>query len=310
MDSPKAEVCAEQELPLDFRKRRDYLCHLGIVMGKNECFAQKPKTTPSQVPLNNNNTLGNSWLFGQNTVLDDRLTGKCASKVDELKDQDDFRINFLRKLAYSKIWVPQAHRPPKHQAVIVFDWDDTLLCTSYLVSNGDNRLPRHVEQHLRSIQQLARRLLERALQSGHTFIITNAQNGWVEHSAAKWARGLLPVLEKVRVISARSKYESQFPCQVSEWKVEAFLDVQRTLNSQIITNLISIGDSNFEMDAAHVMATQFDNAVIKTVKLRENPSPQALRKQLHLVSQKLECIIENARDLNISLEQKPLGAEV
>jgi len=229
--------------------------------------------------------------------------------VDTLNDQDDFRINFLRKLAYSKVWVPQAQRPPKHQTVIVFDWDDTLLCTSYLSSQGDDRLPTHVEQHLRSTQQVARRLLERALQSGHTFIITNARNGWVEYSAEKWAPGLLPVLQKVRVISARSKYEPQFPGQASMWKVAAFLDVQRKLNSQIISNLISIGDSTLEMDAAHVMAKQFDTALIKTVKLREHPSPEGLYKQLNLVSQKFERIIENARNLRIGLEQRPLSAK-
>ena len=32
---------------------------------------------------------------------------------------------------------------------------------------------------------------------GHTFIITNAMNGWVEYSAAKWVPELLPVLQKV-----------------------------------------------------------------------------------------------------------------
>ena len=66
-----------------------------------------------------------------------------------------------------------------------------------------------------------------ALSKGHTFIITNAMNGWVEYSSAKWVRvalmslrypgfgshaertdrlevpDLLPVLQKVRVISAR-----------------------------------------------------------------------------------------------------------
>jgi len=310
MDSPKAEVCALQELSPELtgrRKRQDYLCQLGIVMDKKSSFVQKSLANPSQEPFNNDSTLGNSWLFGQSTVIDDSLIGKRASNVDELNDQDDFRINFLRKLAYLKVWVPQAQRPPKHQTVLVFDWDDTLLCTSYLVSKGNNRLPRHVEQYLCSTQQVARRLLERALQSGHTFIITNAKNGWVEHSAAKWAPGLLPVLQKVRVISARSKYEPQFPGQVSKWKVEAFLEVQRTLNSPIITNLISIGDSTFELDAAHVMASQFDTALIKTVKLREHPSPEGLYKQLDLVSQKFERIIGNARNLKIGLEPKPLS---
>ena len=36
----------------------------------------------------------------------------------------------IRKLYYSKVWVPSAQRPPEHQTVISFHWDDTLLHTS------------------------------------------------------------------------------------------------------------------------------------------------------------------------------------
>mmetsp|Transcript_116575 Transcript_116575/g.226741 ORF Transcript_116575/g.226741 Transcript_116575/m.226741 type:complete len:308 (-) Transcript_116575:218-1141(-) len=298
----KTEGCATQVLSIDLtgsRRRQDYLRQLGIGDDKQARFARKPWTTPSQEPLDDDSTLGNSWRLGHGFIADDNLSGACAFHVDKLNGQDDFRINFLRKLAYSKVWVPQVQRPPKHQTVIVFDWDDTLLCTSYLNSHRDDRLPRHVEQHVRSIQQVARHLLERALQAGHTFIITNATSGWVEYSAARWAPEFLPVLQTVRVISARSKYEPQFPGQVGKWKTEAFLEVQRKLNSQIITNLISIGDSKFEMDAVHFMAKKFDQALIKTVKLREYPSPEELHKQLELVFQKFEPIIENARNLKL-----------
>lgn len=226
----------------------------------------------------------------------------------DLRSQDDFRVSFLRKLSYEKVWVPKAQRPPKHQTVIIFDWDDTLLCTSFLNLRQDqDHLPPVIERHLRGIEAAAKKLLEMAQRLGHTFIITNAMNGWVEYSAAKYVKDLLPVLQKVRVISARGKYEAQFPNEVSKWKINAFLEVQRQLDSQIITNLISLGDSNFEMDAVHVMGKEFAQALVKTIKFRENPSPEELLKQLELVSQKFERIIENARNLKIGLERKWVG---
>jgi hypothetical protein len=225
----------------------------------------------------------------------------------DLKSQDDFRVSFLRKLSYEKVWVPQAQRPPKHQTVIIFDWDDTLLCTSFLNLRQDQPLPPIVDRHLRGIESAGRRLLELAGRLGHTFIITNAMTGWVEYSAAKYVPDLLPVLQKVRVISARGRYEAQFPGEVSKWKINAFLEVQRQLDSQIITNLISLGDSNFEMDAVHVMGKEFAQALIKTIKFRENPSPEELLKQLELVAQKFERIVENARNLKIGLERKWVG---
>merc|ERR1719327_1283655 len=222
--------------------------------------------------------------------------------------QDDFRVNFLRKLSYSKVWVPQAQRPPKHQTVIIFDWDDTLLCTTFLNLRQEPTLPATVERHLREIELAGKKLLELAMRLGHTFIITNAMNGWVEYSAAKYVPNLLPVLQKVRVISARGRFEAQFPNEVSKWKINAFLEVQRQLDSQIITNLISLGDSNFEMDAVHVMGKEFAQALIKTIKFRENPSPEELLKQLELVPQKFEKIALNARNLKIGLERKWVGA--
>merc|ERR1712190_102371 len=142
---------------------------------------------------------------------------------------------------------------------------------------------------------------------GHTFIITNAMEGWVEHSAATWVPGLLPVLQRVRVISARTKYEPYYPGEFAKWKMQAFLEVQRQLDSQIITNLISLGDSNFEMDAVHVMGKEFALSLVKTIKFRENPSPEELLKQLELVAQKFERIVENARNLKIGLERKWVG---
>merc|ERR1712039_782534 len=113
----------------------------------------------------------------------------------------------------------------------------------------------------------------------------------------------------VRVISARTNYEPYFPGEVNKWKIQAFLEVQKQLDSQIITNLISLGDSNFEMEAVQVVGKEFAEALVKTIKFRENPSPEELLKQLELVSQKLERIVENARNLKIGLERKWVGAE-
>ncbi len=51
----------------------------------------------------------------------------------------------------------------------------------------------------------------------------------------------------------------------------------------MITNLIALGDSMMEMDAAHNLALKFQKALIKTVKFREFPKPNELVKQLNLV---------------------------
>ncbi len=222
----------------------------------------------------------------------------------DLQGQDDFRLNYLRKLSQQRVWVPRSDRPPQHQCVIIFDWDDTLLCTSYLNMKPDSVSSPSVQKHLESITHTAVHLIETAMQFGQTFIITNAMKGWVEYSATKYVPGLLPTLKKIRVISARSEHETLYPGQYHEWKIQAFLNVQKEMSSKIITNLVSLGDSTIEMDAVHVMGNEFAQALIKTVKFRETPTPEELAKQLELVAQKFEKIILNARSLKISLERK------
>jgi len=231
-------------------------------------------------------------------------SGDLNMEYTNLTNQADFRVSFLRKLSYEKVWVPQSQRAPKHQTVTIFDWDDTLLCTSYLNRMGEGK-PLHptIARHLRDIEVVAKKLLEKAVRLGHTFLITNAMSGWVEYSCAKWLPGLLPVLRKVRVISARSKWEAAFPDEVRQWKIHAFLEVQRQLDS-VITNLTSLGDAEYEMEATRLMGQQFEQASVKTIKFRNNPTPEELLKQLQLVEHKFESIVENARNLRVSLERK------
>jgi len=222
------------------------------------------------------------------------------------EEDDAFRVNFLRKLSYSKVWVPVAQRPPKSQTAIIFDWDDTLLCTSYLSLFNNRPLPAQASTQLIEIARSAKFLLELAMRCGQTFIITNAMCGWVEYSAAKWVPELLPTLQKVHILSARSKYEPHFP-DVHQWKIQAFLEVQQQLDSEVVTNLLSVGDSDFEMEAVHIMGSKFAEALVKTVKFRENPNPEDLRKELLLVSAKFERIVEAGRHLKVCLDRRPVN---
>lgn len=250
----------------------------------------------------------------------DRLQSRSRSRSSEDDDlnmtslkpesRDDFRVSYLRRLSYENVWTPLTQRPRQHQTVTIFDWDDTLLCTSDLnfrmsdeVWSETAEAPGNLKRELRGIQTEGLRLLEIALQVGQTFIITNALPSWVEYSAAKYVPKLGKVLQAIPVISARGEYETQYPGERGRWKEQAFLQVQRQLDSQIITNLISLGDSDFEMDAVHVMGREFAQALVKTVKFRANPSAKELHKELELVASKFEQIVNKASNLKICLER-------
>jgi len=64
------------------------------------------------------------------------------------------------------------------------------------------------------LEEASAKLLDMSVKCGKTFIITNAAEGWVQFSAQKFLPSVAPILEKITIISARSKYEAHFPRDV------------------------------------------------------------------------------------------------
>jgi len=223
----------------------------------------------------------------------------------QMSSQTNFRQKLFRKLASSKVWAQEAQSSPKYQTVVIYDWDDTLMPTTWLRRSdfqpGDDD---EDEECLQTIVQHAKKLLEIAIRAGHTYIITNAQSGWVEYSAARWGPELLPLLRKVTIISARDKFETAFPHDIWQWKIHAFLEVQKLYVAMPFTNLVALGDADYEMEAARIMGNEFEQGLVKTVKFRPNPDPEEHRMQLELVENNLERVIASVDAMKICMEKK------
>ncbi|CAD8163605.1 unnamed protein product [Paramecium octaurelia] len=223
-----------------------------------------------------------------------------------IRTNEDVRNNYIQKLMNNKLMQQQK----KHQTLTIFDWDDTLLCTTFLGGYGFVELPIDVLEQLTALNESASRLLEKASQVGDVFIITNAAQGWVEYSSKLYMNKVFQVIfdKKIVVISARHGYEEMFPGDCGKWKIEAFKDIRSKYENDVFTNLICLGDSNIEIDAAHVLAKEFTVALIKTIKFRECPKPEELVRQLDLVSDKFEQIYTTFKSLTIRLEKKTSGS--
>ncbi|CAK0842898.1 unnamed protein product [Prorocentrum cordatum] len=210
---------------------------------------------------------------------------------------------------------PEPERPPVERApthcgqdtVTVLDWDDTLLCTTWLAAlrarcRGPSAAQR---QELRGIGAAARQLLQRAQEVGQVVIITNSVSGWVEHSASMHVPEILPLLKGVHVISARSEFGNEFPGDAARWKQQAFLTLQQRLPSLHVANLISMGDSSHELDAARALGQRLaEESLVKTVKFCEHPTPEQLRKELELVCCQLDKIVACTTDVSVTLERR------
>lgn len=169
---------------------------------------------------------------------------------------------------------------------------------------NDDPVPDEYQEFLKKLQEIVLKMLMTSIQHGKVYIITNAAQGWVEFSSKKYMPEVNKILDKVTIISARSKYEYLFPGKSRQWKMHAFLETMKEMERSAVTNLIAIGDSTIEMDASKNLSTKFPRALLKTVKLRENPSPEELIKQLMLIHQRMEKICTSVKNLTIRLEKK------
>jgi len=199
-------------------------------------------------------------------------------------------------------------KTPVESTVIFVDWDDTLLCSSYLSGQGlrlDTELaPSHeVARELKDLEVSVISLLRLAKMYGDVHVVTNAETGWVQLSAKKFIPGVVPLLDEVNVLSARSAYESMFPDSPIKWKFYAFQEKLCDVfaKSQTPKNIISFGDSHVEREAVRAVTRGLPNTKTKSVKFAEKPSMEQLRRQLELVTNCFQYIHSHDGDLDLQL---------
>ena len=205
------------------------------------------------------------------------------------------------------------------QTAIIFDWDDTLLCSSFL-SQRNMRLdaPEPSEDilcQLRRLEQSVCGLLKLALRCGRVCVITNAETGWVQLSAKKWLPQVVPLLDEITILSARSTYEAQFPSSPCQWKTVAFRDQLSTLfPSELSKNVLSFGDSHVEREAVLTATKELNDVKCKSIKFITNPNTEQLVTQIELIYNSLHYLCSHAGDLDLMLTlslfgNTPLGGE-
>jgi hypothetical protein len=125
-----------------------------------------------------------------------------------IKSTDKIRTNFLSKLAYTKMWVGPQERPKTHQTCIIYDWDDTLLCTSFLapipslIKDPNTPVPTKIKDTLDHLDRSSEALLKVSKSLGKVYIITNSIEGWVQASAQRFLPRVYKELKDVIIISA------------------------------------------------------------------------------------------------------------
>ena len=256
--------------------------------------------------INNTNNLNNS-IHSNNSNNSNNIIYQNDYELNFYRNGDEIRSSYMSKLICKKIWTPTI-KSKTHNSLIIFDWDDTLLCTTFLTKNGvydeNIKLTEKDKEKIAKLEFSVLRLLTLSTEKCDVFIITNAGQGWVEYSCEKFYPSVSKILKKINIISARGEYEKLYPNDSRMWKIQSFLNMQRFFNSNLVTNIICLGDSFIEIEAGHILASKFTQAFIKTVKFRESPKPEELNKQLTLVADQFDGIYKAIKNLTIRVEKK------
>ena len=202
----------------------------------------------------------------------------------------------------------------KETTTIIFDWDDTLLPSSWLSVKGlrldyPAQLPQDVLDELTTHQESVCAVLTKAMQCGTVVIITNAETGWVELSAQRFMPRVAPLLASICVFSARSTFEPMFPDNPLQWKVAAFKQLvgqtqpRNIMDSaeNLMRSVISFGDSVHERDAVRKVTANLGSTFTKSVKFVEQPNLEQLRREVDLVRNCLDYICGCKSDLDLML---------
>ena len=99
---------------------------------------------------------------------------------------------------------------------------------------------------MNEIGRSAEKCLAAAAKFGQVILITNSDDGWVHYSCKRYIPNLLPALNKYRIVSARTEYESFYPGSPLCWKAACFahevnetfmdLEIKRNRLNELYTN--------------------------------------------------------------------------
>ena len=192
-------------------------------------------------------------------------------------------------------------------SIFIFDWDDTLFPTTFLVDEdiiAQSNLSEELQKTISILEEIVLNILNYTINKGDVYIITNSSIVWFKYSFNKFFPNLKKILEKINIISARDDYKFIYPGENKKWKEKAFLNLKTKINNSLVNNIICFGDSLIELEAGRVLANQLNNSFYKAIKFKENPEIEDLIKQLNLIVNKIDYIYSEAKNLSITIEQK------
>jgi len=193
--------------------------------------------------------------------------------------------------------------------VIIFDWDDTLIPSTWLKKNGfiidsyASEITTEMIRMCKSVEPHVLALLEVAKTYGKVLIVTNGTKSWVEMSTRLFFPNISNIILSLTILSGPDLYDN-YTSNPNCWKQYVFQnEVLMYSFPNYSTNqrtIISIGDGYAERLALQSVMTRDTVCSIlkKSVKFMEQSSPTLLIEQLVCTLIELKGIIESLEPMD------------
>lgn len=209
-------------------------------------------------------------------------------------------------------------------SLIIYDWDDTILPTSWLRSLGflSNNisdmvgtpppiLPVHIASVMRLIEEATIENLRVSMSLGRVIIITNSSVLWVPFTAKRFFPRLSEIIESgFEVYSARPALVENggpnyvyLPSMAVTWKTDKFREM---IGNVQYPTCISVGDGFAERCAVLALADKRRSG--KAVRIPLQPNGSLLLEQLRLMASSLPHVVRDNRTGDLYLNSAVPGS--
>jgi len=197
------------------------------------------------------------------------------------------------------------------QTLMIFDWDDTILPSTWVQKQGlrlddASVVTKEQREQLSAMAQCAIRTLRAAKRYGTVVLVTNAERGWIELSSRKFMPSICSLLESFKIISARAAHEKPGVTMPSMWKSLAFRteinSFYKTRDPDWAKNIISFGDAMHERLAIFQATADMSNCSTKSFKFMVQPHLEQLKKEHDLIFWCLRHIVSHEGTLDLEVQ--------
>ncbi|CRH03682.1 HAD domain ookinete protein, putative [Plasmodium relictum] len=180
-------------------------------------------------------------------------------------------------------------QPFIYKKLIVFDYDDTILPTSWITIKMKLTLydiiPVYLKQLFNKLSNVVINTLNLCLTQGKLVIVTNASLEWLINSAKKFIPEVWTFITQnnIRIISARDRLINSL-IDPKDWKKIIFHQIINEVlspylyNTSFICFIYSVGDGNDERNACFFISqlNQYSSCIFKSLKFLSEPTCQKL----------------------------------